>query len=182
VSEAVVDGLEVVDVEEHHPELAVLASGAPDRVAHPLDEQRPVGQVGDRIVKRLVGELLLEDLALADVAGVQDDAAHVLVVQQVGVEDLELPQLAVAVAQRALDHLPVRTRVGRSVGEQPQQLAGVLFRHQAVEAGAEELLRRIPEDVLGGRALVGDRRVRPDHRDQVAGVLDEGGEARFGAL
>ena len=70
MAEAVVDGLEVVDVEEHDPELALLSARTADRVAHALHEQRPVGQVGHGVVEGLVGELLLEDLALADVAGV----------------------------------------------------------------------------------------------------------------
>ena len=39
-----------------------------DGVAHALGEQRAVRQAGDRVVERLVGELLLEGLALADVA------------------------------------------------------------------------------------------------------------------
>ena len=52
-----------------------------------------LAQVGDRVVERLVGELLLERLALADVAAVEDDAADVLVVEQVGVQDLELARL-----------------------------------------------------------------------------------------
>ena len=121
------------------PELALLAACAADRVTHPLHEQRPVGEVGDGVVEGLVGELLLEGLSLADVAGVQDDPAHVLVVEQVGVQDLELAQLAVAVAQRALDHLAVAARVGRAVGEQPQQAAGVLLGDQPVEARADQL-------------------------------------------
>ena len=182
MTEAVVDRLEVVDVEEHHPEPALLAPRAADRVTHPLHEQRPVGEIGDGIVEGLVGELLLEGLALADVAGVQDDAPHVLVVHQVGVQDLELAQVAVSVAQRALDDLPVAARVGRSVSEQPQQAAGVLLRDEAVEAGADELLRPIAEDALGGGALVGDRGVRPHDGDQVAGVLHERGKARLAAL
>ena len=108
-----------------------------------------------------MGELLLERLALCDVAGVQHDPADVLVVEQVGVQDLELARLAVAMAQRALDHLPVAARVGGAVGEQTQQRAGVLLRDEAVEARAEQLLGRVAEDVLGGGALVGDRRVAP---------------------
>ena len=65
---------------------AVLAAGAGQRVLDAVGEQRAVGQVGDRVVERLVGELLLERLALADVAAVEHDAAHVLVVEQVGVQ------------------------------------------------------------------------------------------------
>ena len=45
-----------------------------DRVPHPVDEQRAVGEARHRVVEGLVRELLLEDLALADVAAVQHDA------------------------------------------------------------------------------------------------------------
>ena len=44
-----------------------------------------------------MGQLLLERLALADVAAVQHDAAHVLVVQQVGVQHLVPGRVAEAV-------------------------------------------------------------------------------------
>ena len=65
VAEAVVDGLEVVEVDEQHGHPDAVAQRPRDRVADALVEQRPVGQVGDRIVEGLVGELLLERLALA---------------------------------------------------------------------------------------------------------------------
>ena len=104
-----------------------------------------------------------------------------LVVEQVGVQDLELAQAAVAVAQRALDDLSIAARIARAVGEQPQQAPGVLLGDEAVEAGAEQLIRRIAEDVLGGGALVGDRGVRSDDGDQIAGVLHERGEALLAA-
>ena len=48
-----------------------LAAGAGERLADALDEQRAVGEPGDRVVERLVGELGLERLALGDVAGVE---------------------------------------------------------------------------------------------------------------
>ncbi len=81
VAEAVVDRLEVVEVEEDHREAALLAPAAGERVADALREQGAVGQAGDAVVERLVGELLLERLALADVAAVEHDAADVLVVR-----------------------------------------------------------------------------------------------------
>ena len=46
----------------------LLAAGARDGVADALGEQRAVGEAGDRVVEGLVGELLLEGLALGDVA------------------------------------------------------------------------------------------------------------------
>ena len=65
VTEAVVDGLEVVEVDEQHRHPDALAQRPRDRVADALVEQRPVGEMRDRIVEGLVGELLLEGLALA---------------------------------------------------------------------------------------------------------------------
>ncbi len=57
-----------------------VAAAAGDAVAHAIDEQGAVGQARDRVVEGLVGELFLEALALADVAAVEHDALHVLVV------------------------------------------------------------------------------------------------------
>ena len=92
VTEAVVDGLEVVEIDEQHRHADALAQGPGHRVAHALVEQRAVGQMGDRIVEGLVGELLLERLALGDVAAVEHDPADRAVAEQVGVQDLEVAQ------------------------------------------------------------------------------------------
>ena len=77
VPERVVDLLEVVEVEEEHRERAVVAAPAGQRLARGLDEHRAVGEPGDGVVEGLVRELGLERLALADVAGVEQDAADV---------------------------------------------------------------------------------------------------------
>ena len=57
VAERVVDDLEVVDVDEQHPE---RAGAVGELAAQPLHEQQPVRQVGERVVVGLVVELLLE--------------------------------------------------------------------------------------------------------------------------
>ena len=76
VAEAVVDQLEVVDVEEQHPDLRPRG-GRPDPCAASSRsvEQPAVGQAGDRIVHGLVGQGLRRPLALADVGEVDDDPA-----------------------------------------------------------------------------------------------------------
>ena len=99
-----------------------------------IDEQRAVRQPGHRIVEGLVRELLLEALALADIATVEHDAAYVLVVGQVRVEDLELARAAVAVAQRAFEHLALAGR--EPVGQQVQQPTFL--------AGHEQASKRVP--------------------------------------
>ena len=68
VAEAVVDRLEVVEVDEQHGEAAIVARAARGGVLDPVAEQRLVGQPGERVVERLVRELLLEPAVLGHVA------------------------------------------------------------------------------------------------------------------
>ena len=77
VAEAVVDRLEVVQVDEEDRQIADLAPV--EGVLDALPEEAPVGQPGQRVVERLEGELLFERLAFLQVAGVQDDAGRVAV-------------------------------------------------------------------------------------------------------
>ncbi len=76
MAEAVVDRLEVVEVDEDHAHRRLLAGRAGERVADAIGEERAVGEARDGIVEGLVRELVLEELALADVAAVEDDALH----------------------------------------------------------------------------------------------------------
>ena len=57
VAEAVVDDLEAVEVEEQHGD-ARPALGARQGLREPVDEERPVGQAGERVVEGLAGELV----------------------------------------------------------------------------------------------------------------------------
>ena len=82
VTEGVVDRLEVVEVHEQDRDRLVLPHLTLQGVRDTVVEQRPVREGRHGIVEGLVGELLLELLALGDVTGVQHDAAHVRVVQQ----------------------------------------------------------------------------------------------------
>ena len=134
VAEAVVDGLEVVEVDEQHSHPDAVAEGPRDRVADALVEQRPVGEVGDRIVEGLVGELLLERLALRDVAAVQDDPTDRGVAEEVGVEDLEVTQAAVLVREQAVDHLGATGSAG-AVGEAAQQTPLLIGVQQLARTG-----------------------------------------------
>ena len=139
VAERVVDVLKSSRSRKITAGVRVVAPGARDRLADLLGEHRAVGQAGDGVVERLVRELGLELLALADVAGVEQDPADVLVVDQVGEQDLELARLAVAAGQRALERLDALT--GRGGGD------------AAARAGRGRRRRR------GGRSAA-----RPDRR------------------
>ena len=153
VAQRVVDGLEVVEVEEDHGRRALLAAGAGDRLADLLGEHRAVREPGDGVVERLMCELGLERLPLADVARVEQDAADVLVVDEVGEQDLELARVAVAAGERALERL--HRLAGRRVGDAAREAVAIAGHGQAVEP-----LRRasssgdVAEDALDRRALI----------------------------
>ena len=104
------------------------------RVAHPVAEQRPVGQPGQRVVEGLVGELLLQPLPLAHVAGVEHDAAHGRVVQQVGGEHLGVERRAVRLAEAATR--PARSRPALALRRGRNAAARSGLRHAAGECTA----------------------------------------------
>ena len=78
VAQAVVDHLEVVEVEEQHGDAPLVAAGAGQGAVEAVDQQRSVGQAGEGIVGGLVGQPVLERLALAEV--VHDDRVEDLAV------------------------------------------------------------------------------------------------------
>ncbi len=107
VAEAVVDLLEVVEVEEEHGDRVPLPLRELERVIHAVAEEGAIGQAGERVVEGLVQQLLLEALPLGDVAGVEHDAVHDRVAEQVGGDDLGMERRARRAAGSA-------TRRGRS--------------------------------------------------------------------
>src|SRR6266567_2033970 len=83
VAQAVVDELEIVEVEEDHGDIGVAASSGVHRNLEPVVEEHAIGQAGERVVERLVGKAVFQLLALGDVADVEKEAANVGVVQKV---------------------------------------------------------------------------------------------------
>jgi hypothetical protein len=63
----------------------VVVAGQPSEgVVDAVEEQRAVGQAGQRVVERLVGQFGFEADAFGDVAAGQDDAVDRWVGEQVG--------------------------------------------------------------------------------------------------
>ena len=55
--EAVIDRLEVVQVDEHHGDQRAHPYGRTESVLHAVNEKGPVRKIGDRVVEGLVREL-----------------------------------------------------------------------------------------------------------------------------
>ena len=127
--------------------MPVLARGARERVLDPVGEQRAVRQAGQRVMERLVRELLLECRAFAGVAAVEHDAADVLVVAEVGRDDLEFEGAAVAMNQRAVERLRARAAVVCRLQDLAQALA-VGCHEQVLELRPGHIGSREPEDPL----------------------------------
>ena len=176
--EAVVDGLEVVEIEEDHADRLLPAIDARQRVLHAIGEERTVREPGHGIVEGLVRDLRLEHLPLGHVAAVQDDAPHVLVVDEVGRQHLEVDRAAVRVCELALERVRLRTS-RRARSEHLREAPAVACGEQHGEGHAEDVIGGVAEDALDRRALVADRAVQVDHGHQVAGVAHERPEARL---
>ena len=175
VAEAVVDGLEAVQVQEHDGDAELVAARPRQRVLDAVHEEDAVRQAGQRIVERLPRELLLERLALGDVARVDDDPADGGMVEQVGADRLQVAPGAVAVEAAEVDG-GLGGRVGGADGEGGGHAGRVLGVGEVVEAGAVQGVRRVAEDALDGRAVPEDDAVRPEDGHQVRAVLDERAE------
>jgi hypothetical protein len=126
VAQAVVDHLEVVQVQEQHAHRA--RRGRPrQRLAQAVQEAGAVGQPGQWVVEGLVAELVLEGAALGDVVEGGHQAGHAAVGQQVGHDHLDDAPGAAAVPDAHLGG-----RVGARLGDDPRQQAA---RHRRGMAG-----------------------------------------------
>jgi hypothetical protein len=188
VAERVVDVLEPVEVEEEHRDRLATAGLARDGVLDPVGEQRAVRQPGELVVERPVGELVLERLALGDVAGVQDPALHLGVVQEVVADRLRVAPRPVRMPQAAGDHRHAARLGGDLLDEalQVRVVVGVDLVHEVLRA---QLVRVVAVDVAHRVADVGDRAGPVEDEDHVRRVLHEhpevplaGGERRLRLL
>ena len=181
VPEAVVDGLEVVEVDEQHRDGRVRGPESTDRQLDSLAKQRAVGETRQRVVKGLAGELFVELATLGDVP-VTPDATDDLAVDPLRHRDtFDAPPIGEV-------QLVAEFRVGSlgQVVERGQELVGVCelggeqFEEFLARRGVEHLAVEPPHlekapvphgDLAGG---AGDA-------DSVRRGFEGGGEHRVGA-
>ena len=71
VAEGIVDQLEVVQIEKQHAQMATAPLGHGNRLADPVVEQHPVGQVGEKVMLGQIGHFQGRGLGIGNV--VKDD-------------------------------------------------------------------------------------------------------------
>ena len=131
-----------------------------------IAEEGAIGEAGQRIVEGLVSQLLLERLALGDVAVVDHDAAD--------------GRIALHVAGGRLEHAPRTVRVpGAQLNGPLSGGYGQDFRERGVHEGqvvrmkqledrlAESVFCLVPEDALDRRALIRDVPFCADDQEHV---------------
>jgi hypothetical protein len=103
VAEAVVDRLEVVEVEEQDGVTLGTTAFALQRALGPVLEQRAVRELGEPVVQGLMGQLVLQLLALGRVTAREHDRVDEGIAAQVVRDVLDLPPRAVGVPHPPLD-------------------------------------------------------------------------------
>jgi len=157
MAERVVDGLEIIEVHEQDRDGPAVPRLAFQRVLDTIVEQRSVREGGDGIVERLVLELFLERLALADVANVQHDPVHVGVAEEVRAYELDMEPVCVAMKEAELGQCgPGVVPVAVSARQELEHLGLVLGVDVVGEFGARELLVPVAQHSLHRRADVGN--------------------------
>jgi hypothetical protein len=165
VAERVVDLLEAVDVEEQHDDRRTGAPAAIQRHPQPVQEERAVGQPGERVVQRLLGEHDLGALALhpephrpAQHRGGQLGAAQMVLGS--GPDGGDLAVLVVAVRQRD------DRDVGGRGPELAQDLGRVLMCGQAHDDARRAVLEHLMRGVGDPPGVADDQAVGPDLAQQ----------------
>ncbi len=176
MAEAVVDHLEVVDIQEQHRDRTGLAAGALERVVDAVEEQCPIGESREGVVEGLTIERSFERPSIRDVTAVEHDRLDVGIVEEVRHDRVELAPAAVGMAHPARD-LGGRARPRRQHLRQLRTHRGrVVGMDDVAHSLADQLVAAPSEHRPHGRALVGHDAVPIDQRDDVRGVLDERSE------
>ncbi|HEY2704493.1 MAG TPA: hypothetical protein VGL20_12450 [Candidatus Dormibacteraeota bacterium] len=155
---AVVDPLEVVEVEGEHRERPALSRQPRQRVTQPVVEQLAIGQSAEGVVEGAMVQLALQRQAVGDVVG--DDQLGVATIEGEllrGDLDLDAP----AVAQAVLPD-PGGARAGEA--HPLAHPARILGRPDVEDAHGEELVARVP--------VVRDRRIVDGEEAQRPHVVD----------
>jgi len=153
VAQAVVDELEMVEVQEERGRQAPGPLTAGQCRPQAVEEERTVGETGQAVVQRLAGELVLGPLALGDVPDVDDDAADRGIVEQVVGNRFEPSVSTVGVAHPHLDGIagPALIEQLEEDGRCPLDVIGVdELEHRHVG----HVLRAIAEEAFGARRCV----------------------------
>ncbi len=181
VAEGVVDLLEAIQVEYQEREAGVRPPGRRDGVSDMPDQQGAVGEAGQLVVRRLVGQLRLGHLAVGDVAcdgrGPDDPPRRVADRRdrQRDVEDASV--LGASARLDLIDLLP-----GVDQFEDAAYLALQAGRHEERDRAADGLIGRVSVEPLGAGVPTGDDAAAVPADDGIGGRLHDRRQSPEGLL
>ena len=149
-----------------------------ERVLDAVAEQAAIGEQRQGVVKRELSQLLLQRLALTDVAEIQRQPACRRIVEQVAAHTFEGEA-----AGTAGDHQLYRSdgpaRRGRDLAQKRGEALPVGIRPEVEEIAPDEIVRMPRERALGRRGHEAQAPVDVGDHDHVGGIADQGCVARL---
>nr|WP_254402394.1 hypothetical protein [Streptomyces sp. AC555_RSS877] len=172
----VVDDLEVVHVEEEHADHRAVALSLHQCVADPVLEEHAVGQAGERVMERLVGEFAFQLSLLGHILQSEHHPTDGRLLTQVAPPHLDLDGRPVG-ADHAPVLAPALVLAAPHPAERLDHRAAVLWRHRIDDLGALQV--RNAEHLADGGAGVTDPVVVVEDQDDLGGVLHQRAEVRL---
>ena len=181
MTQAVVDRLEAVEVDEQQRDRGLLAGERSQGFAHPLPHPGPVGQPGQLVAEGQLGQPVLQRLALTDVAGVDDNASYDGIVESVREDRLDVTPLTSGVPYAVLDDgcavqvdaVTMRAHRAKRSDEPQPRLEEVERVHQIDQQMPDQLALAVAEDPLDGSALPDDAAIGIDDGHHIARALHQ---------
>jgi hypothetical protein len=182
VTQAIVDPLEVVEIQEDEGEAAVLAPGPGQLGVEPVRQQGAVGQAGEGVVGGLVAQFGLVALALGDVAGDGGVVGQRAGFVPVGQDDLGDGDVVVGVAAQAGLAFPDAVPGGRGQGV-PLQVLGAPAGKAVIQPHAFDVgVLAQAEHPPAGPVEIEQAAFGVGGGDKVGGGFQNGGEPGPGLL
>ena len=155
-----------------------MASAARQRVFDAVGEEGAIGEAGQRVMERLMGQLRLEIGSLGDVMGVDHEAPDRRLVHQVPGGPLEHAPATVPMGDARLTGNVAAWTLGQR-GKLLREHVAIVGMDGVPEDPPDQVLRREPEEPLDRYAHVADGRVAIDDEHQIGRVLGKRSEARL---
>jgi hypothetical protein len=172
MTKAVVDHLEVIQVEKQQCDHLLGVLGAGQGALQPVEEQGAIGQARERVMERQLAQLLLEDLALGDIAIGDDDAAHGGLIQRVDGHGLAVAPRTIRPRDPQLG-ADRRARLGQHVGQMGARRRAIIRVDEGQHACSEQAFGLEAPDTIGGWTDIADRADVVQDGDDVRGILHQ---------
>ena len=174
--EAVVDEFEVIEIEIHDRQPALVAARLREAGRHAIAKQNAIRKIGEHVVMRAILELLLGHPPLRDIAIIEHDRADARFVQHVLRESFHPDPRPVLVHET---ELAVRffARRRREIVEQLQRHMLLAWMNVVDQRAADHFVFVVADDVRGRRSGERKLQIGIEERDAAPALFENRAEA-----